>query len=124
MGYRRRYRRKRSRSGGVLSDTTHIANRLSWKGAVLFGLVLFVMFYWLLPAWMNHLLESRRSSMFFPAVEAIFTRRIHWLQWLGIAFALICGFFAVSNYLSAGRLSPKGERHVSFFSRLLARFLD
>ena len=52
MSYRR-YRRKRSMSGETLADTAFIANRLPWKGAAILELVLFVVFYWVLPAWIT-----------------------------------------------------------------------
>lgn len=124
MAYRR-YRRKRSMAGEMLADTSYVANRLSWKGAAIFGVVLFVAFYWLLPALLTHQLESLpQSNMFRPMVEALFAKRIHWVQWLGIALGLICAFFAVRNYFASQRLDSHGERNVSFFSRLLARWLD
>jgi hypothetical protein len=123
MGYRR-YHRKRSMTGEALADTAFIANRLSWKGATIFGAVQFVVFYWLLPAWINHQLDSLQNNMFRPMVEVVFARRVHWLQWLAIALALVCTFFAVRNYFASERLGRYGESNVSFFSRLLARWLD
>lgn len=123
MGYRR-YRRKRSMAGETLADTAFIANRLSWKGAAILGLVLFVVFYWLLPAWIDHQLSTLQNNMFRPMIEAVFARRVHWVQWLGIALALVCAFFAVRNYFASERLDRYGERNVSLFSRLLARWLD
>jgi hypothetical protein len=123
MAYRR-YRRKRSMAGRMLSDTSYIANRLSWKGTAIFGIILFVVFYWLIPAWLSHQLNSLEGNMFRPMVEAIFARRIHWVQWLGIALGLICTFFAVRNYFACQRLDRYGESNVGFFSRLLARWFD
>ncbi|MGZ8212910.1 MAG: hypothetical protein ACXWTP_00210 [Methylosarcina sp.] len=111
-------------SGGMLSDASYVANRLSWTGAALLGFVSFIVFYWLLPMWINHQLNSLQGNMFRPMVEAVFSRRIHWLQWLGIALGLICAFFSIRNYLGLNRLHSGGERNVSFFSRLLARWLD
>lgn len=118
------YRRKRSMAGEVLADTSSIASRLSWKGSLVLGIVLFVIFYWVLPAWINHQLQSLQGNMFRPIVEVIFAKRVHWLQWLGIAAALICAFYAVYNYFAVERLSRSGERDVSFLSRLLARWID
>lgn len=111
-------------AGEVLSDTSYIANRLSWMGAAILGFVLFVVFYWLIPMWINHQLNSLQGNMFRPMMEAVFSRRIHWIQWLGIALALICAFFSVRNYFDSQRLDRQGERDVSFFSRLLAKLLD
>lgn len=126
MAYRRRYRRKRSPSmaGSMLADTTYIANRLSWQGAAFFGVILFVIFYWLLPEWINYKLSTLQSNTLRPAFEALFARRVHWLQWLGIALGLICAFFAIRNYFTSQRLDYRDERQVSFLSRLLARWLD
>lgn len=123
MSYRH-YRRKRSMAGETLADAAFIANRLSWKGAAILGLVLFVIFYWALPAWINHQLSTLQNNMFRPMIDAVFSRRVHWVQWLGIALALVCSFFAVRNYFASERLCRYGERNVSFFSRLLARWLD
>lgn len=121
---KRRYRRNRSMAGSLLSDTAYIANRFSWQGAVILGVVQFVVFYWLLPEWINHQLDSLKGNMFRPMVEAVFARRVHWSQWLAIALALICGFFAVRNYIGAGQLDRYSERQVGFISRLMARWFD
>lgn len=120
----RRYRRKRSLASEVLSDTSYIANRLSWKGCVIFGILSFVAFYWAIPVWINHQLNSLQGNMFRPVVEALFARRIHWVQWIGIALTLICIFFAIRNYFAFQRLGRSGEQNVSFFSRILAKLID
>ncbi|PKD39546.1 hypothetical protein CWO84_14835 [Methylomonas sp. Kb3] len=111
-------------AGGLLSDTAYIANRFSWQGTVILGVVQFIVFYWLLPAWINHQLDSLQGNMFRPMVEVIFAKRVHWLQWLAMALALICGFFAIRNYFAVGQLDRYGERQVGFISRLLARWFD
>ncbi|WP_446810546.1 hypothetical protein ACH50O_02855 [Methylomonas sp. 2BW1-5-20] len=121
---KRRYRRNRSMAGGLLSDTAYMANRFSWQGAVILGVVQFVVFYWILPTWINHQLESLQSNMYRPVLETIFAKRVHWLQWLAMALALICGFFAIRNYFAVGQLDRYGERQVGFVSRLLARWFD
>jgi hypothetical protein len=117
-------RRQRSMAGGLLSDTARAANRISWYGALILGFVQFVVFYWFLPEWIIHQLDSLQGNMFRPLVEAAFARRVHWLKWLAVALAIICGFFAVRNYFVADRLDRYGERQVSFFSRLFSRWLD
>lgn len=123
MGYNRRYRR-RSTASQILGDTSYIANRLPWEWTALLGVALFVIFYWLVPAWLNHHLESLQGNTFFPLVESIFARREHWFQLLGIASWLACTFFAIRGYLFMDQLDRSGERGVSFFSRILARLFD
>ena len=120
----RRYRKKRSAAGQVLSDTSYIANRLTRKGCVVFGLLSFSLFYFLIPMWLNRQLNSLQGNMFRPLVEAVFARRIHWVQWLGIALGLICTYFAIRNYFTSERIGNYGEKNVSLLSRILARFLD
>jgi hypothetical protein len=111
-------------AGGLLSDTARTANRISWHGALVLGLVQFVVFYWLLPDWIKHQLDSLQGNMFRPLIEAVFARRVHWFQWLAISLALICGFFAVHNFFATDRLDRYGERKVSLFSRLFSRWFD
>jgi len=123
MAYRR-YRKKRSLTSEVLSDTSYIANRLSWQGCIIFGVLSFVLFYFIIPIWLKQQLNSLQGNMFRHVAEAFFGRRIHWVQWIGIALGLICTFFAIRNYFSFQRIGHAGERDVSFFSRILARLLD
>jgi hypothetical protein len=111
-------------AGEMLADTSYVANRLSWKGAAVLGAVLFVVFYWLVPAWINHQLNSLQSNLYRPLIEAAFARRVHWVQWLGVALGLVCTFFAIRNYFSSQQLGRYGERNVSFFSRFVARWLE
>jgi hypothetical protein len=54
----------------------------------------------------------------------LFARRIHWFQWVGIALGLVCVFFALRNFLAGYRLSQAGEQSASFWSRIVARWLD
>jgi hypothetical protein len=120
---RRRYRRQ-SPAGSMATDAAYIANRLPWQGALILGIVLFVIFYWLIPAWLQNHIASIDSKNVRPVIEAMYGRRIHWFQWLGVALALICGFFTVRNYFRSRRLRSAGERDVGYFGRLIARFLD
>jgi hypothetical protein len=123
MGYRR-YRRKRSMTGQVAGDIAFIANRLSWKGAVIFGAAQFVVFYWLIPEWLNARLNSMQDNIFHPVAATLFARRVHWSQLLALALSLICVFSAIRNYLSSKRLTRNGEKNVSLVSHFLARWLD
>lgn len=42
----------------MLSDTSYIANRLSWKGCIVFGVFSFVLFYFLIPMWLDASIKS------------------------------------------------------------------
>ncbi len=62
-GGNRNYRRRRSMASSIVSDTAYIANRLSWKGALLFGTVLFAIFYWVLPAWIGYQMQDVKRTV-------------------------------------------------------------
>lgn len=124
MRYKRRYRQRRTHAGQLLGDTSYIANRLPWELAMAFGVILFTLFYWAVPAWINQHLDSLQGNQYRPIAEALFARRVHWFQWLGIALGLICTFFAIRNYFLIERLDCGGEHRAAFISRIIARLLD
>ncbi len=124
MPSRRRYRRKSSLAGSIVRDVAYVVNRVSWRVSLIYGVVLFVAFYWIVPALLLRWLDRLRTNSLYPLLEAVFARRVHWSQWLAVALALLCGFFALRAYLRAARLTSHGERRTGFASRLLARYLD
>lgn len=122
MDYRRR--RNKSEAGQLISDTAYIANRLSWKGALVFGVVVFSIFYWMLPAWITSQANNLDGNMYKPMFDAIFAKRIHWLKWIGISLGLISLFFSAYKYIKNQSSNRIIEKRVGFFSRLLARIID
>ena len=124
MPPRRRYRRKSSLAGSIVRDVAYVGNRVSWRVSLIYGVALFVAFYWIVPALLLHWLERLRPNPLYPLLEAVFARRVHWSQWLAVALALLCGFFALRAYLRADRLASRHEQRAGFFSRLLARWMD
>ena len=123
---RRNYRRRNQNSiGSLVKDTVAIGNRLPWWGAATMGLILFVLFYWLFPAWLEHIFESsNNNSPLSSALHQIFQYRTHWLEYIGIVLGLIGGFFAIKNYYFAKPLSKQGEMGVGILSRILGRLFD
>lgn len=119
-----RYRRRRPVAAGTVGDTAYIANRLSWKCTAVLGLILFALFYWVIPAALQYCLGALRDGVIKPFIEVLYYRRIHWFQWVGIALGLVCVFFALRNFLAEYRLSRSGEQSASFWSRIVARWLD
>lgn len=62
--------------------------------------------------------------MFYPMLEALFARRVHWLKSIGIACGLVSLFFAFRNY-HFGNAAGREERGlVSYLARLLGRNID
>ncbi|BFM19417.1 hypothetical protein R50076_04660 [Gilvimarinus japonicus] len=119
----RRYRRGRSRNS-IVSDSVFIGSRLPWWGAVLFGAVTFVMFYFIAPAWFESKLLAQETSRFYPMLEAVFGRRIHWFKWLGVACGLIGLFFGIRNYFVSSRAGHSERGIVSLLSKLFGKGLE
>jgi drug/metabolite transporter (DMT)-like permease len=123
----RRYYRRRSRNsaGALINDAVSAGNRLPWWGAAIMGAMLFIVFYVLLPAWLEHLFVTNASqSPYRLLIKQIFEHRIHWVEYLGIVLGLIGVFFAVKNYFFTQPLSKHGETGVGILSRILGRLLD
>ncbi len=57
-------------------------------------------------------------------LDALIGRRIHWVQWVGIALALVCALIAAWNYFALARLDRRSEGDLGWLSRILARWMD
>lgn len=117
-------RYRRSPAGRLLSDAAYIGNRLSWRWSVFLGVFFFVLFYWLVPAWLTAWIEGRQSGANRAIVDIVLARRVHWFQWIGVALALVFAYFAARGYWRARRHTREGERNAGLLARLLARLLD
>lgn len=123
VGYQRRYRR-RSYSSSMISDAAYIGARLSWLGALWFGCISFVILYFIIPAWLSSILQEQQNNMFYPMLETVFARRLHWFKWLAITMGLISIYFAARNY-SNPKCAGREERSlVGWLARLIGRSLD
>lgn len=121
----RRYRRSRqSPAGQIVGDVAYIANRLPWQWTLGLGAVLFIAFYWGVPALISWHTESTGDNISRAMLEAMLGRRSHWAQWIAIAIVLVCSFFAAWNAWTSCRLDRTGENNTGFISRLLARWID
>lgn len=122
---RHRYRRRDSNSGAaVVGDLVVVANRASWWVALLLGVVLWAVFSFALPAWIAHQQMAMNENLFRPLIDQLFTRRLHWLNWIGYACLAVGVFFAVKNYVWSQELDRDGRGVVAFLARLLGRSLD
>jgi drug/metabolite transporter (DMT)-like permease len=119
----RRYHRK-STAGAMINDTTSIASKLPPSLSLLLGAVLFSIFYFAVPAYLESVIYENQGSRMAPMFEAIFARRIHWFEWLGTALGLIGVFFAIRNYLIFSNADYKERSIVGFIARLLSRNIN
>ena len=127
---RRYYRRRRSSSAGTLiRDSVEVSNRMPWWGAAIMGLVMFSFFYWIVPGWVHAQWEANQphtesGRIMQNMIQHLLERRLHWVQYLGIALGLVGALFAVKNYFWSQHISRAGERGVGFFARIFGRWLD
>ena len=68
--------------------------------------------------------NSKSENMFYPALEAIFGRRIHWFQWIGITCGLISIYFSFRNYYLFGHARNQERGIVGILARIFGRNLD
>lgn len=116
-------RRYQSGSSGaqIVRDSVYVSARLPWWGSIGLGVVLFVLFYFSIPAYLESKIVEANSSVVTQAFGSVFLRRIHWFEWLGIACALVGAFFGIRNYLLHGRASHIERGIVGFLSKLISR---
>ncbi|EGQ7854809.1 hypothetical protein ACCH70_004234 [Vibrio vulnificus] len=116
----RRYRR-RSHGSAIVSDSVYIAARLPWWAAICFGFISFLIFYFGFPAFLESKASELSGSAVSQAFESIFTRRIHWFEWLGIACGLIGIFFGIRNYLVSSYAGYEERGLVAFLAKIISR---
>jgi hypothetical protein len=111
-------------SDALSSEDSPVANTLSWRRYIFLGSLLFMIFYCLIPVWLNHELSTLQNSTLRPIAEALFMRRIYWIQLAGIALGSICIVFAIHNYFSARSISSNGRNNTTYLSRLFSKLTD
>jgi len=134
LAYKRNYRRRRSGNnlGSAVGDMGAIANKFGPKGALITGVIGFVVLYFLIPAALEAWLEYNKAKMTGPAgsamgqvLDKIFNVRvIRASEWAGIAALLLCSAIAAWKALTQESVSYQGQKGAGFFAKLFARFLD
>lgn len=120
---RRRQRRQRSTAALLLATAVRKGRGLPWPTALAVAVVSMMLFYWLVPAYIDTRMDALQSGV---AREALTHRFAHWsrrAELLGITLALVFGFFAIRNYRSTHRMSHTNARRVGLASRILARLI-
>lgn len=135
MAYKRKYRghnRSSSNLGSTVSGMGAIANKFGLKGALIAGVIGFVILYFLIPAALEAWLEYNKAKLSGPTAPAmgqvldkIFnTRFIRVSEWAGIAALLLCTAIALWKAVTQESVSYQGQKDASFLAKLFARFLD
>lgn len=134
MAYKRNYRRRRSGNnlGSTVGDMGAIANKFGTRGALIVGVVGFVVLYFLIPFALEAWLEYNKAKLSGPTgsamgqqLDRIFSSRfIRVSEWAGIAALLLCSGIAAWKAMTQEAVSYQGQRNAGLFAKLLARFLD
>jgi len=119
---RRRYRR-RAGPGQLINDTADLGARLPWQATLLLGAVTFVIFYLLVPLWLDSL-RPPESNPFSKMTAPLFDRRERIFRIVAIACALASAYFALRAYVCPVRAREEERSLVAFASKVLARWID
>lgn len=128
---RRNYRRHNS-LGTAVAEAGGLASVVRPRTALLFGVVLFVLFYWAAPAAIQAVMPAilgngtPSSAVDTRAVaEKIINKvAIQRFELVGIAAFLVCAAVACWRALTRKDLDSKKLRSASGAARILARLLD
>lgn len=119
----RRYRRGSS-VGSVISDTIRAAKRMSPAGAIVLGLVGFIIFYVGVPSFIEAQYSGQEGSRLVVAFSQLFAFRVHWFERLGIAVFVACALVATWNYYRLGPMGANERGVIGFLSKLASRNID
>lgn len=83
-----------------------------------------MLFYFIIPSWLEAKLSEQSNNMFLPMLKAVFEKRIHWSEWLGIVCGLISIIFSLRSLIMTNEASYKERSLISMLARWLGRHLD
>jgi hypothetical protein len=119
----RRYYRRKSKTS-IISDTVYIGARLPWWGALSFGVLVFITFYFVIPAWVESKILVHGDSPMLFALAEVMIKRTHWSQYVGIACGLVGVFFAIRNFFIAKSAGYPERGIIGLIARLLGREIN
>lgn len=121
----RTYRRRRSNSIiSIVDDVVHIASRLPWWGALLTGIVSYILIAIFLGGYIEGRIASQAGSKLHVLIEARFGRLIHVCNWVGMACFVAGLFFAARNYFVSSYARRNEKSIVTVVSKLIGRSFD
>jgi cytosine/uracil/thiamine/allantoin permease len=108
----------------VVGDVVHIASRLSWWGALLTGILSYILIAIVLGGYIEGHIAAQTGSKFHALTEARFGRLVHVCNWVGIACFIAGLFFAVRNYFISKQARSSEKGIVTILSKLIGRSID
>jgi hypothetical protein len=119
--------RRRRRSGRVddgVTDAGLIFALLPWWASLIAGVLLFGVFYFLIPHMIEGSIESERGNLFYPMIAAILAYRTEIIQGVGVAILLVSIYFSFRNLVDSSAATGGEVKGVSFIAKIIARYID
>ena len=85
--------------------------------------MLFAIFFWLIPAWIESRSAALSGSIYAQLMEQVFARRLRLVKGLGVTLLLVCAFVALWNYHKDERMGSSEQRASGILARLLSWLL-
>ncbi len=120
----RKRRSRKSKASSTIGDAAYIGARLPWWGALLFGATTFVLFYFLVPGYLEGIVSGTEGRPVHAGLEVIAGRRSYLFKWVALASLLLGIYFSVRNYFLAKQARGTEIKWVTFLSKLLGRSID
>ncbi|PQA78076.1 hypothetical protein [Rhodoferax sp. TS-BS-61-7] len=134
MAYnKRRYRKRNSVTlSSTIGDLGAIANWFGPKGALITGVAGFILLYFVIPGLIQDWIDYNKAKMTGQLAapmgklldDAVLRRFIRPSEWAGIATLILCSVISIWKAVTNSGLDSTEQKEASFWSRLLARFLD
>lgn len=119
----RRYR-KRSQSSQILRDLVIIGSKSHPINIFILGLLLFIIFYFITPMWIVSISDNETKSHITEAIKVFMSKRIHYLEYIGITCGVISLYFTIRNSLVPFNAESNERSLVGFLSKLLSRWIN
>ena len=120
---RRRYRRKKNSIVSVVGDVVHITSELPWWGALLTGVISYLLLSIVLGGYIEGQIASQEGSQYHVIFEARFGRLVNVCNWVGIACFVAGLYFTVRNYFTSNLAHSDEKDIVRILSKLLSRYI-
>lgn len=108
----------------MVFDIAEIASKLSWWGALLTGVISYLVIAIFLAGYLESNLATQEGNMFFPAISF----RLEWLvrgcHWVGNACLIVGIFFAIRNSVVTSRVYRTEKSIVSILAKFIGRGID
>ncbi len=120
-------RRNRSSTNSIVAlvgDAVYIASRLPWWGALLTGIVFFVLISVVLGGYIESEIAAQATSKFHWLTQARFGRLVDVCEWAGTACFIGGVFFAIRNYILDNPVQRTERGLVTIVSKFLGRYLN